>query len=77
MKTEDTSATPGMTYYAESSGVYIKVTSPVAGSLPNYYELVFTASASPETGRTLVASCRLCAQALRRCGVPILVRHER
>lgn len=40
MKTEDTSVTPGKTYYTETGGVYTKVTSPAAGSLSNYYELV-------------------------------------
>ena len=40
VKTEDASVTPGKTYYTESSGTYTKVTSPSAGSLSNYYELV-------------------------------------
>ena len=40
VKTEDTSLTPAKTYYTESSGTYTKVTSPSAGSLSNYYELV-------------------------------------
>lgn len=40
VKTEDTSLTPGKTYYTETGGTYTKVTSPAAGSLSNYYELV-------------------------------------
>ena len=40
IKTEDSSIVSGKTYYTESSGTYTKVTSPSAGSLSNYYELV-------------------------------------
>lgn len=40
VKTTDSSVTPGKTYYTESGGVYSKVSSPSAGSLANYYELV-------------------------------------
>ena len=40
VKTTDSSVTPVKTYYTESGGVYSKVSSPSAGSLTNYYELV-------------------------------------
>lgn len=40
VKTTDSSVTPGKTYYTESGGVYSKVSSPSAGSLSTYYELV-------------------------------------
>ena len=40
MKTEDTSGSPGKTYYTESSSTYTKVASLVTGSLGNYSELV-------------------------------------
>ena len=40
VKTTDSSVTPGKTYYTESGGAYSKVSSPSAGSLSTYYELV-------------------------------------
>ena len=40
VKTEDSSIVSGKTYYTESSGTYTKVSSPQAGQLANYYELV-------------------------------------
>lgn len=40
VKTTDGSVTPGKTYYTESGGAYSKVSSPSAGSLSTYYELV-------------------------------------
>ena len=40
VQTEDSSIVSGKTYYTESGGTYTKVSSPQAGQLANYYELV-------------------------------------